>query len=82
MTTVQLDAEALHKVAKDPDAYPAEFSAANRAVADTDRAYHDAVQARYALIRQARRLGVSYVALSRWTGLNTRTLYDISEGKG
>jgi hypothetical protein len=79
MPVDQLDAVQLHELARDPDRPPPRaFSDANDAVADAERAYRDAVRARHELIREARRLGVSWVALSRWTGISARTLHDIA----
>lgn len=75
MTDVQLDAAALHAAARDSDApAPAEFAAANESVERTRSLHQVAIWERHDLIREARRLGVSWVALSRWTGLDVRSL--------
>jgi len=81
MTTARLDAAALHRAARDPDSLtPDAFRAANTAAREAQIAYRNAVRDRYDLIRDARAVGVPWVALSRWTGISARTLQDIVNG--
>ena len=81
MTIVQLDAAALRAAARDPDSLtPDAFRAVNTAAREAQIAYRNAVRSRFDLIRDARAIGVPYVALARWTGISERTLHDIVNG--
>ena len=72
---LKLDAAVLHKIARQPgQPAPFEFAKANAEVERTKREHEHAIWHRHDLIREARKLGVSWVALSRWTGLDVRSL--------
>jgi hypothetical protein len=75
VTEIQLDAALLHALARDPKSDPpAAFASANEDIERTRRLYDHAVWHRHDLIKAARDLGVPWTALSRWTGLNRRSL--------
>jgi hypothetical protein len=76
-----LDAKALHAAAKGGEGVPPEFARANAAVETARRAAEDATFDRHQLIREARQIGIPWVALARWTGMNVRTLHEIVEDK-
>lgn len=84
MTTTdgaELDARELHAIARAGDGEPAAFVVARARVERLERELGQARAQRDALVREARELGVSYVALERWTGLGARHLHRIVGGE-
>ncbi|HTE60371.1 MAG TPA: hypothetical protein VK631_08455 [Solirubrobacteraceae bacterium] len=78
MTERKLNARELHARARDVSAdRPPEFEAAVTRLEAAEREREDALWGRDDLIREARAIGISYVALARWTGLGERRLDQI-----
>lgn len=80
--TDTLNAVELHSRARDKNApAPQEFRTATDRLVKAERNRAIAIAERDDLIIAARRIGVPWVALARWTGLSERRLFEIVEDR-